>query len=398
MGSFRDVILEHWQACLFIFSLVLFLPMFFRLPVGADSFAYLSFVCGSSFLGQFIFAAPFFALLPCNLFFVSCFMFFLFFGSVYFISRIGKLLFPNGALAGFFALGLSPIILFFFSNFENDQVGYFLMLVSSFYFFRLVLWFNVEFKGGFPVRVRDSVIYYFKSLYFVFVNGWFLWVPFLFFFVGSFLFWKGVSYFFLGVLCLWFVSVPFVAFAVLFLFTEFISGFHSSQLVGENFPFTGFVTFFFLFIGVFGLWFERHRDALFMVTCYLLFLGLVFSKWVFLGVPFLAFGVVLAFNRFKFLSHLLYYCLIFGCVFSFMLFTFFPSYDLLDAVHDSVVVVGDSPVHVDWSYGYLFFYFGHPVGEFGGSQITPLDGFVFSDVNRSCSVVRDYNFWKLYYC
>lgn len=246
---------------------------------GADSFAFLSVSCGNPGIEKL--GHPFFAqfvpLFNCNFYLIITVMFFFYFFSLISLWFFGNYLFKEkGYLLPIVVGSISPLFFIEALRFENQLFGVTLSLIAL-ALFTLYLSHHKSLKGLFCVFLAIimalfSVLSWFPSLFILAIAFFLLEIKqehkqtifligliFFLIFFGKYFFWNSISQ--------------------LFLFPN--------DLVSENMPFVGLV--FILHI----ISFYKYVDKKFFAySLFLIFLGLINLKYVFLASILLGVGLV----------------------------------------------------------------------------------------------------------
>ena len=309
-----------------------------------DSYAFLSEVCGRpvvSDLGSGFFKEFVLPLFPCNILVIKLVLFCLYFVSILAIWGFGRELVgkEKGFRVAFVSATLSPLLFFEAMKFENDIFGWCLAFIG--------LWCG-------SVLLRKGLVWYKKFV--------------LLLVACCLLFFASITYVpsILGGIALGFL-VPVLGLPVLGLIGLFFwvgigylgnsltrAGLVSEEMLGFGVPWIALLLPF-----VFDL-----PKKLRLPTIFLLVMGFVKAKFMLFAVPFLAFGVVEADEKFrhhKWWPNLIVVGLVFSCVFAFMAFNTAPNLTDFNQIKDAIKLSADLnvPLYNDWSIGWWVWYAGY---------------------------------------
>lgn len=340
---------------LLVLFLVCFIPFigYFANPLLAfnDSYAFLSQTCGRpvlSDLGSGFFKEFVLPLFPCNIFLIKLVLFGLYFVSILSVWGFARELVGEGKgfRVAFVSATLSPLLFFEAMKFENDIFGWCLCFLS----FWVI---SVSLRPNLAKKVRLPLLFVACCLLFLASIAY----------IPSIL--GGIALVFLAPLLL----VPIGLLIWLFLSTGIgylgnslvRAGLVSEEMLGFGVPWIALMLPFILDI----------PKKLRLPAIFLLIMGFVKAKFMLFAVPFLAFGVVEADEKFRhhrWWPNLFVVGFVFVCVFSFMAFYTAPNTQDFVQINEAIKLSQDLnvPLYNDWSIGWWVYYLGYPTTYRGG--------------------------------
>lgn len=341
--------------------------------IGADSYAFVNFVCFGDFVELQPLSGIIFPLLPCNFLIFKLILFFSLLIGTLSISLLGELFNKKyGWLSGIFSF-YSWLWIAEFFKFEDDQLAYPLLLLATYFFF----------KG----RVENKFKYQAVSLGLVLLGG---------------LIWKGALVYLFG---FGFSSIIFAIFSIVLL-PFVINSFFGSIIfrfdVLENFPIVGLI-----YSSVLLLGFKGIKRIFLVQTVWFSFLALLNAKFALHIIPYLSVGFMLVYSKLPerkqpALIALLVFMLLFGSI---VLFKTSPTQQQWDAIkfgYQKSLDLNKNFRH-DWSMGYWIKflridtnYFGSPTHDF---YPPPCIVVTYEDLNfQRCEVIEGFGSFKVFDC
>lgn len=370
-------------AYLFVLTAIPFLFYIFKPDIfGSDGYAYLLWICQQSPLqNQGMIAEFIFNVMPCNIIAVKCVLFLLCFVSVLAIANLGKLFWKNGWFAGVLAL-LSPAMIFEFFKFENDQFALPLIFWSV-YFFYVGLTHEQE-----ETRMRSTLI----SAGLLVIAG---------------LIWEASAFmifaFALANFFFTFLAVP-VFFMAFPKFDQALGFVHWGK-VAENTPLIGLIWLGFLLLGFTGLIRGNKAGWRFVTPAILLFLVVMLNaKYVLLVVPFLAVGMINAWNTIipkEFKTMLFAVILFLPFLYGFQSLGMQPTETDWKAIDFALNEAHYEKIQNDWDLGWWVKWHGGETNNFAGpnSQFKEPSGIVLSRLEQvDCPLLKAFEHIGVYDC
>lgn len=359
------------------FAFYLFKPDIF----GSDGYAFLLWTCQGLVLGQGMFNFLIFEAIPCNIIAIKCILFLLCFCSVLAIANLGKLFWNNGWFAGVLAF-TSPIIVYEFFKFENDQFAIPLIFWSVYFFVKGLVYEDEE------TRLRSSL--YAAGL--LIVAG-FIWEA-----AALMLF-----AFALGNIFFTFLSIP--VFVIAFPKMSQVLGFAHWGRVSENTPLIALGWLGFLLLGCVGLIKGNKAGWRFTLPAILLFIIIMFnSKFAILLVPFLSVGLLNAWNTVmqkEFKTMIVLLCLFFPFFYGFQSLGMQPTANQWEAIDYAIKESGYEMMQNDWDLGWWVKWHGGVTDNYAGanSNFKEPVGIVLTRFEElDCPILKDFNGIRVYDC
>lgn len=239
--------------------------------IGVDGYHYLNNLCFKTSISiQEPLSKGLMLLFSCDTLAIKCFLCFLFVISVLGVTQIAKLFVKKPWLAGLFTIGLSPLLLFNFYEFENETFSYPLIIWSQYFFFR----YSIEKKSQWLLAGLSLVF-------------------------TAFLFWRGAAYSLIGFILLNPIVLGIVIIGALLNLKQFWYGIIPIEGVMENT--TGWIIGFYgLLLGILGV-----KGKLLIPGIIFAGMALLNQKFAILLIPILAIGVTIACEKYKTLMQIL---------------------------------------------------------------------------------------------
>ena len=334
-----------YVALLFVVCLIPFMGYFLNPNLAFnDSYAFLSSVCGvedvGGDLGSFVFKDFLLPLFPCNVLFIKFVLFLTYFSCILLIGLFAENIVGSGKgwKVAFVSATLSPLLFFEAMKFENDIFGWLFCLLG--------LWCISFLANGKVYSLSSKVLYTLVACVCLFFASLLYLPSVLIAVVYCFLVWWVVPI----------VIIPIMyvlndAFVYLFLTNRGVS----EEMIGYGLP---WIVFLFPFI-------MDVPKKLRIPTIILLIIGFFKTKFMFFVVPFLSFGVVEFYEKYKterWCPNLFFVGFCFLFAYSFLAFTTSPTQSEMNQVSSSIVLANDLnvPLYNDWDLGWWVTFKGYP--------------------------------------